>query len=164
MQSNSQRAPEGKFRSGFFFPGSPPRHPASLVGTGESLRWPCEYEARAFKPSFRSAGRRYYFLDGPERCLPKSLAGLSFSSSLVLSVHSGLFLRGFSPRQDGCGDSMTERRFQIIFGRRRFRIPLILFLLVIAFVLWISYTVGFLRGRVEGFPDRSRESTSISRS
>ena len=51
---------------------------------------------------------------------------------------------------------MTERQFQIIFGRRRFRIPLILLLVGIAFVSWISYTVGFLRGRVECFPGRSR--------
>ena len=51
---------------------------------------------------------------------------------------------------------MSERGSQIIFGRRRFRIPLILFLVVIAFVSWISYTAGFLRGRVERFPGRSR--------
>ena len=51
---------------------------------------------------------------------------------------------------------MTGRRFQIILGRRRFRIPGILFFVAIAFVSWISYTVGFLRGRVEPFPGRSR--------
>ena len=50
---------------------------------------------------------------------------------------------------------MTEQQFQLIFGRRQFRIPLILFFVVIAFVSWISYTVGFVRGRVDGFPGRS---------
>ena len=40
-------------------PVPPPRHPASSVGTGVSLRWPREYDARASKPSFRPAGRRY---------------------------------------------------------------------------------------------------------
>ena len=52
---------------------------------------------------------------------------------------------------------MTEKRLQIVFGRRRVRIPRILFFVGIAFVSWTSYTVGFLRGRAEGFPAGSRE-------
>ena len=52
---------------------------------------------------------------------------------------------------------MTERGLQIIFGRRHFRIPRILFFVVTAFVLWTSYTVGFVRGRVDGYSGPLRE-------
>ena len=76
---------------------SSPRHAASSVGTDKSLRWPCEYEARASKPYFRPAGRRYYSLDGPERCLPKPPAGGSlFVTSGPLGAFGTLCARFFT--------------------------------------------------------------------
>ena len=123
------------------------------MGTSESLRWPREYEARASEPSFRAAGRRYYLLEGPERCPPKPRRCIFFVISGPRGAFGTLSARLFtSPRR--LRDSMTQQ-FQIIFGRRRFRLPLVLFFVVIAFVSWISYTVGFLHGRVDGFPGRS---------